>query len=115
MFRVSVCGLMALALGACASANSLPRGEEAYSIFPPPSGESRINEYQIGPLDVLKITVFQEPDLSLEDMTSVHAGITNAVFEVLGVENSVKSRTSFGGTAPDNVKAQIKVWKDRLT
>jgi argininosuccinate lyase len=30
------------------------------------------------------------------------------------VENSVKSRTSFGGTAPDNVKKQVAYWQDRL-
>ncbi len=43
-------------------------------------------------------------DLSLEDMGAVEAGITADVFDVLGVENSVKSRTSEGGTAPDTVR-----------
>ena len=42
-------------------------------------------------------------DLGLEDMRAVEPGITEAVFEVLGVDNSVNSRTSLGGTAPDNV------------
>ena len=46
--------------------------------------------------------------LSLAEMQSVDAGITEAVFSVLGVDNSVASRTSFGGTAPDNVRAAIK-------
>jgi argininosuccinate lyase len=46
--------------------------------------------------------------LSLEDMRSVHPDITEAVFAVLGVDNSVASRTSFGGTAPDNVLAAIQ-------
>ncbi|SEW38834.1 argininosuccinate lyase [Cognatiyoonia koreensis] len=54
------------------------------------------------------------PDLTLSDMQSVHAGITEAVFEVLGVENSVASRTSFGGTAPANVRQQVSAWKERL-
>jgi len=54
------------------------------------------------------------PDLTLQDMQSVHAGITNAVFDVLGVENSVASRTSYGGTAPDQVRAQVKRWKEAL-
>ena len=67
LFRAVVIGLSSLALTACAS-SSLPRGEAAYADFPPPSGDSRPNEYQIGPLDVLKITVFQEPDLSLEEV-----------------------------------------------
>ena len=54
------------------------------------------------------------PDLSLEDMKSVHDAITNDVFDVLGVDNSVASRTSYGGTAPDQVRAQIARWKELL-
>lgn len=55
------------------------------------------------------------PDLTLADMQSVHPGITDAVFSVLGVDNSVNSRTSYGGTAPSQVRAQIARWKDVLT
>ncbi len=51
------------------------------------------------------------PDLSLSDMQSVHSGITEAVFEVLGVENSIRSRTSFGGTSPIRVAEQVARWK----
>ncbi len=54
------------------------------------------------------------PDLSLDDMKSVHAGITEDVFGVLGVHNSVASRTSYGGTAPAQVRAQIERWKEAL-
>ena len=54
------------------------------------------------------------PDLSLEDMKSVHAAITNDVFEVLGVHNSVASRTSYGGTAPVRVREQVTRWKEVL-
>ena len=54
------------------------------------------------------------PDLTLAQMQSVHAGITSDVFAVLGVENSIRSRTSFGGTAPDQVRARIADWKVRL-
>ncbi len=54
------------------------------------------------------------PDLSLEDMKGVHGAITEDVFSVLGVQNSVASRTSYGGTAPSEVRAQIARWrKDR--
>jgi len=55
------------------------------------------------------------PDLTLHDMKSVHDGITDAVFDVLGVDNSVASRTSYGGTAPQNVRAQILRWKEALS
>ena len=52
------------------------------------------------------------PDLTLEDMHSVHKHITDDVFGVLGVQNSVASRVSYGGTAPSNVRAQIKRWRE---
>ncbi|MEO0370160.1 MAG: argininosuccinate lyase [Pseudomonadota bacterium] len=55
------------------------------------------------------------PDLSLEQMQSVEAGITEGVFEVLGVHNSVASRVSYGGTAPVRVKEQIARWKEILS
>jgi len=54
------------------------------------------------------------PDLTLEQMQSVHGGITHGVFDVLGVENSVNSRMSYGGTAPAQVRVQIERWKDIL-
>ncbi len=54
------------------------------------------------------------PELTLEDMQSVHAGITPEVFGVLGVDNSVASRMSYGGTAPAQVRAQIARWRETL-
>ncbi|TDR87138.1 argininosuccinate lyase [Enterovirga rhinocerotis] len=53
-------------------------------------------------------------ELSLAEMQEVEPRITPAVFDVLGVEASVRSRTSHGGTAPDNVAAQARAWLDRL-
>ena len=52
--------------------------------------------------------------LSLKDLQSIHDGITQDIFSVLSVQNSVKSRTSFGGTAPSEVRKQIRYWKKRL-
>jgi len=46
-------------------------------------------------------------DLPLADMQAEHADITDAIFDVLSVEASVASRTSFGGTAPVRVKEAI--------
>ena len=54
------------------------------------------------------------PDLSLEQMKTVHEDITASVFDVLGVHNSVASRTSFGGTAPIRVREQVAQWKEHL-
>ena len=52
--------------------------------------------------------------LDLSEMQGVEPQITDAIFGVLGVTNSVKSRTSYGGTAPVNVKAQARRWLARL-
>ena len=52
--------------------------------------------------------------LPLADMQAVEPAITEDVFGVLSVEASVESRTSFGGTAPDNVREQAKNWLMRL-
>jgi argininosuccinate lyase len=52
--------------------------------------------------------------LPLTDMQAIEPRITDAVFSVLSVENSVKSRTSFGGTAPVNVREQAQGWRKRL-
>jgi len=53
-------------------------------------------------------------DLALEEMQAVEPKITAEIFDVLGVDNSVKSRVSYGGTAPANVKAQAEAWLERL-
>jgi argininosuccinate lyase len=54
------------------------------------------------------------PELSLAEMQTAHPDITQEVYSVLGVENSVRSRQSYGGTAPDQVCAQIARWKAAL-
>jgi argininosuccinate lyase len=47
-------------------------------------------------------------------MRAVSPRITEAVYSVLSVQNSVKSRTSFGGTAPQNVRKMARAWIKRL-
>jgi len=54
------------------------------------------------------------PELPLAEMQAAHPGITGAVYGVLGVENSVASRTSYGGTAPAQVRAQAARWREAL-
>ncbi len=54
------------------------------------------------------------PELQLAEMNAVHPGITQEIYSVLGVDNSVRSRMSYGGTAPDQVRAQISRWKQQL-
>lgn len=53
-------------------------------------------------------------DLPLEELHKLHPGVTKAVYEVLTPEASCASRVSFGGTAPEQVRARIVEWKSRL-
>ncbi len=53
-------------------------------------------------------------ELSIEDMQTVQPQIHEGVFDVLSPQASAASRTSFGGTAPQNVLAQVKYWKTKL-
>ena len=55
------------------------------------------------------------PELSLDQMQSVEPKITNDVYTVLSVENSVASRLSFGGTSPTRVMEQVERWKGILS
>jgi argininosuccinate lyase len=53
------------------------------------------------------LTLDQVP---LADMQAIEPRITQAIFGVLSVENSVQSRTSYGGTAPQNVAKMAEAW-----
>ena len=52
--------------------------------------------------------------LPLAEMQAVHEGITAAVFDVLSVDASVRSRRSYGGTAPENVAREAALWQEAL-
>ena len=53
-------------------------------------------------------------DINLKDMQKIHSNITEDVFSVLSIQNSVKSRSSYGGTSPEEVQFQIDRWKKVL-
>ena len=53
-------------------------------------------------------------NLTEEDLQSVDDRLTADALKVLSVEASVTSRSSYGGTAPDNVRAQIAAARDRF-
>lgn len=53
-------------------------------------------------------------EIQLTDLQHIHSAIDERVYDVLTVENSVASRTSFGGTSPDNVRKQIEYWNKQL-
>jgi argininosuccinate lyase len=53
-------------------------------------------------------------ELKLAAMQQVEARIDERVFDVLDIDASVRSRTSFGGTAPDNVAAAARAAREGL-
>jgi len=53
-------------------------------------------------------------DLSLEEFREVHPDLDESVYDVLGVERTVKAMRSYGSTAPDEVERQVACWKKRL-
>ena len=52
--------------------------------------------------------------LALADMQTVEPRITEEVFSVLTPLASANSRTSYGGTAPNNVRMQVARWRAEL-
>ena len=53
-------------------------------------------------------------ELPLEELQRIDARIDARVYEILSVDASVRSRTSYGGTAPDNVRAQVAAARSAL-
>jgi len=53
-------------------------------------------------------------EVPLDVMQGVEGRITKDIYSVLSVENSVKSRKSYGGTAPQNVRKMAQNWIKRL-
>ncbi len=53
-------------------------------------------------------------ELTLADIRSVEPRTGEDVFAQLTVDASVAARASYGGTAPDNVRAQVARWKEIL-
>ena len=53
-------------------------------------------------------------ELALADLQDICADITEAAREVLDPQKSIYSRTSYGGTAPDRVREQIRSWKEKM-
>jgi argininosuccinate lyase len=54
------------------------------------------------------------PGLPLAELQAIEPRITAAVYDVLTPEASAASRMSYGGTSPEQVRAQIARWKEKL-
>jgi len=64
------------------AADDLPHGAQSYAVMPPPDPSAAVAAYKIGPLDVLKVTVFQEEDLSFDQIQVDASG--NLSFPLIG-------------------------------
>ena len=53
-------------------------------------------------------------DLDLIEMQEVDDRINEDIYSILSVHKSVASRSSYGGTAPSQVRSQIKRWREIL-
>jgi argininosuccinate lyase len=53
-------------------------------------------------------------DLPLHAMQAIEPRVTQDVYEILSADNSVKSRVSYGGTAPKNVRREANRWLKTL-
>lgn len=53
-------------------------------------------------------------NVPLQKMQEIEPLINNDIYSVLGVQSSLASRTSEGGTAPKNVRKSAKIWIDKL-
>ena len=70
--------LLSTMLCGCADDNigpNLRTGDQAYVTIPAPAGEPRVQDYRIGALDTVDITVFQEPDISTRGVVVDASGV----------------------------------------
>jgi polysaccharide export outer membrane protein len=77
-------GMVALCAGCSGmhAAADLPHGAAAYGVMPAPDPSAQVAAYKLGALDVLKVTVFQEPDLSFDQIQVDASG--NVAFPLIG-------------------------------
>lgn len=74
---------MGVIVAGCTGPNAtIPFGPAAYQVMPAPQPGNTPREYRIGALDTLSITVFQEPDLSFQNV-AVDAG-GNVLLPLIG-------------------------------
>ncbi len=69
--RVAIASGLAVLCAGCSgmrAGEALPRGDAAYAMIPAPDAGATAAAYRIGALDVLKVTVFQEKDLSFDEL-----------------------------------------------
>jgi polysaccharide biosynthesis/export protein len=103
-------GFLVMLLTGCATSNAsrLPGGSDAYALIPAEAETSRPQDYRIGPLDTLKITVFREPDLSLEEVPVDASG--NVLLPLIGqMQASGKTSQELAGDVSSRLASRYLV------
>ena len=72
--------LTLLLAGCFKPSDGLPTGADAYRVIPAETGDGPVREYRIGVLDTLSIRVFQEPELTFEQIAVTSGGSINFPF-----------------------------------
>ena len=94
-----------LLVAGCSHAPVLPGGQAAYNSFPAPSADHPADDYTIGPLDTLAVTVFQEPDLSQPAVQVDASG--NVLLPLIGqVKADEKTSTQLGNEIATKLAAK---------
>ena len=94
--------LFALSAGCSTTPTTLPRGEAAYAVFAPASANNVQRDYRLGPLDVVSIVVFQEPELSFQNLQIDASG--NLLFPLVGsVRAQGKTATELSAEVADRL------------
>jgi polysaccharide export outer membrane protein len=113
MAGLKLCGLVpvlvagALVGGCARPAADMPRGQAAYAIMPAPVGDT-VRDYKIGPLDTISITVFQEPDLTLQNV-QVDAGGNILLPLIGGVQAAGKNTVELSRLIADKLRLNYLV------
>ena len=85
VWRVLIAAGLAASCAACSgmhASEGLPHGAAAYAVMPAADPDTPVAAYRIGPLDVLKVTVFEEKDLSFDQIQVDASG--NLSFPLIG-------------------------------
>nr|WP_184006156.1 polysaccharide biosynthesis/export family protein [Stakelama sediminis] len=80
----------------------LPSGAAAYAVMPAPRVGAQVADYRLGPLDVLSVTVFQEPDLSFDKLQVDASG--NVSFPLIG---TVHAQGKTASELSDDIAARL--------
>lgn len=106
--------LLSCACAACTGTvdSPLPRGADAYALIPATTQPLDRSDYVVGPLDTLSVEVFQEPDLSVEDIQVDASG--NILLPLVG---TVKAQGKSAPELADEIARSLAVYlvKPRVT